>query len=142
MMKTHIVLLLALCFISCSRQNSYNTVLTQADDMVEQNVVNYYKQCGNRPYLCRALYYQSMILYEQGHHDEALQRLKVGEELALTLSDVSLLFKYHESLCMVNYKAGGYALMLKYASLNKTNSLVTLKVKCEGEYSPSPINTF
>ena len=165
-MKTLIVLLLTLGCCCCSRQKDYNTVLTQADDVMEQDadsaytllqqipdimdngdqasmtyyqlltaqacyklykpvppdsvlqdVVNYYKQCGNRPYLCRALYYQSMILYEQGRHDEALLRLKEGEELALALNDVSLLSKYHESLCMVNYKAGGYALMLEYAKL-------------------------
>ena len=131
-MKTLIVLLLTLGCCCCSRQKDYNTVLTQADDVMEQDadsaytllqqipdimdngdqasmtyyqlltaqacyklykpvppdsvlqdVVNYYKQCGNRPYLCRALYYQSMILYEQGRHDEALLRLKEGEELAL-----------------------------------------------------------
>lgn len=165
-MNKLIVLLLAIGLCSCSRQKDCHSLLTQADDVMEQNadsaytllqqitdvtdnadqasiayyqllmtqacyklykpvpsdsvlqgVVDYYKQSGNRPYLCRALYYQSMILYEQGRHDEALQRLKEGEELALALSDVSLLSKYHESLCMVNYKAGAHALMLEYAKL-------------------------
>lgn len=86
-------------------------------DSVSQQVVNYYKKCGNRLFLCRAVYYQSMALYEQGRHDESLQKLKEGEQLALTLRDVSLLSKYHESLCMVNYKGGRYELMLKYAKL-------------------------
>lgn len=109
-----------------SSRACYTLLLTQARykcyqpvpaDSLMRSAVRYYEQSGNPSLLCRAYYYLAMPLYEQGRHEEALQLLKKGEELAVHNHDLLYMSKYHESLCMVNDHAKCYDLMLKYAEL-------------------------
>ncbi len=107
----------------------YDTLNIPHDTLLRK-AVSYYEQTDNRPMLCRALYYRSMPLYEQGRHDEALLLLKKGEELATENHDVLYMSKYHESLCMVNYMSKCYDLELKYAKLFLDDALLLKDTAC------------
>lgn len=98
-------------------QATYKLYKPVPSDSLLRQTVFYYKNTGNLSKLCRAIYYRAVPLYEQGHHDDALLLLKEGEKLAKELGNVLYMAKYHESLCMVNYKAGCNNLMMKYAKL-------------------------
>lgn len=107
-----------------SNRAYYTLLLTQARykcnqpvpaDSLMRSAVRYYEQSDNPSLLCRAYYYLAMPLYELGQHEEALLLLKKGEELAVRNHDLLYMSKYHESLCMVNYKANYHDLMLVYA---------------------------
>ena len=98
-------------------QVAYKLYRPVPHDSLILKAIRFYERNKNTRMLCRAYYYQAMPLYEQGHHDEALLLLKKGEELATKVHDVLYMSKYHESLCMVNDKAGCNDIMLKYAKL-------------------------
>ena len=98
-------------------QTGYVLYDTVPSDSLIASAVCYCEKVGNKPLLCRAIYYRAMNLYVNGHHDMALALLKKGEVLVTDISDVLYKAKYHESLCMVNDKAQCNDLMLKYAKL-------------------------
>jgi tetratricopeptide (TPR) repeat protein len=104
-------------YLLLTAQTAYKRYQPVPADSLLSWTVDYYYQVSDRPRQCRALYYRAMPLYEQGQHDEALLLLKQGEELATGLHDVLYMSKYHESLCMVNDRAGCNDLMLEYAKL-------------------------
>jgi len=99
-----------------TNQAAYKLYKPVLPDSLMQAAVNYYRQTNNLPLLCRACYYRAMPLYEQGRHDQALQLLKEGEQIAAELNDQLQLSKYYESLCMVNDRSRNNDLMLKYAT--------------------------
>ena len=99
-----------------TNQAAYKLYKPVLPDSLMQAAVNYYRQTNDLPLLCRAIYYRAMPLYEQGRHDQALQLLKEGEQIAAELNDLLQLSKYYESLCMVNDRSRNNDLMLKYAT--------------------------
>jgi len=99
-----------------ANQAAYKLYKPVLPDSLMQAAVSYYRQTNNLPLLCRACYYRAMPLYEQGRHDQALQLLKEGEQIAAELNDLLQLSKYYESLCMVNDRSRNNDLMLKYAT--------------------------
>ena len=107
-----------------TNQAAYKLYKPVLPDSLMQAAVNYYRQTNNLPLLCRACYYRAMPLYEQGRHDQALQLLKEGEQIATELNDLLQLSKYYESLCMVNDRSRNNDLMLKYAKLFSDNAFL------------------
>ena len=84
---------------------------------------SYFRHHAEQHRLCQSLYYHGMIIYEQGHRQEAINILKEGELLAEALSDDSLRSKYYESLFQVNYESRCYDLSLPYGKKFLEHSL-------------------
>lgn len=106
-------------------QAAYKLYKPVPHDSLMLKATRFYEHNKNTRMLYRGYYYRAMPLYEQGRHDDALLLLKKGEELATKTHDVLYMSKYHESLCMVNDRAGCYNLMLHYARLFHADAIKT-----------------
>ena len=110
----------------------YNLLLTKAQYKLylptspDTNLAfsqQYFEQKPDKRLLAETYYYRAMTLLERHKTAKAALLLKQGEQLAETLNNDSLISKYYEGLCQINYNAQYWQMMLVYAKKFLEHSL-------------------
>ena len=104
----------AFYYLVKTRWDYVNYIPIAKDDLIQRSVA-YYEKVGNDSLLAESLFYQAMILYDNGEVGQALRLLKQADVVAGKCGNVKARHKIVEALAGYNMENGELELALQYA---------------------------
>lgn len=104
----------ALYYLTKTKWDYLSYVPITRDDLIQRSVT-YYEEEGNDSLLAESLFYQAMILYDNGEARQALRLLKRADVVAGKCENVKVRHKIVEALAGYNMENGELELALRYA---------------------------